>query len=177
LKLRFLAPTAACLVLAACANYHLGTGARLAFGTLYIAPIQNKVVLPQDQAVLTARLREAFARDGRVALVDSPQEADATLTVTVTGYRRDTAAVREADTGLASKFTLTLTTACTLRDARTGRAYFENRPIATRRNAFTDNGQPFSPLTGDQLQSEYNTLPILAESLANAISHAVLDVW
>jgi hypothetical protein len=37
-----------------------------------------------------------------------------------------------------------------------------------QREAFTDSGQ---------LQSEYQTLPLLAESLAAKVTHAALDVW
>jgi hypothetical protein len=36
---------------------------------------------------------------------------------------------------------------------------------------------PASSAVGNQLQSEYNTLPLLAEQLADQVSHTVLDVW
>jgi hypothetical protein len=45
---------------------------------------------------------------------------------------------------------------------------FENRPVNAHRDAFTDGGQ---------LQSEFQTLPLLAEALADKIAHAALDVW
>ncbi|HEY1110519.1 MAG TPA: hypothetical protein VGE76_17850, partial [Opitutaceae bacterium] len=134
---------------------------------LYIAPVANKTVLPQSQAILSTRLRETFARDGRVALAGSEDSADAVLTVTLVDYHRDVAAVREGDTGLARKFNLTLGALCTLKD-KTGKVIFENRPISAVREAFTDGGQ---------LQSEYQTLPLLAESLAGKVAHAALDSW
>jgi hypothetical protein len=31
--------------------------------------------------------------------------------------------------------------------------------------------------SNDQLQSEYNTLPLLASLLSDRVTHAVLDVW
>ena len=109
-----------------------------------------------------------FARDPRVTLVNSPDAADATLAVTITSYRRDVLTVREGDTGLARKFNLTLATLCTLRSRRESKVLFENRPVEVQRESFTDSGQ---------LQSEYQTLPLLAESLATKVAHAVLDVW
>jgi hypothetical protein len=88
----------------------------------------------------------------------------------------EVATVREGDAGLARKFNLYLTASCSLRDHRRGAAstpgngtyFFERRPITVQREAFTDVGQ---------LQSEYQALSLLAESLAARISHLVLDVW
>jgi hypothetical protein len=161
---------ACALLLAGCAHYHLGTGApeKLAFRTLYVAPVENRTLLPDARAALSTQLRETFLRDGRVALTPSPETADATLTVVINDYHRDAAAAREGDTGLARKFNLVLGAACTLRDNRAARTLFENRPISVSRESFTDGGQ---------LQSEYQALPLLAESLADRISHAALDIW
>jgi hypothetical protein len=172
-----LRPLALCICLAGCSHYQVGTGGRLDFTTVYVAPVANKTMLPQAQAVMTTQLRDALEKDGRISLVNSPQAADVTLSVVLVDYHRDVAAVREADTGLASKFTLTLGATCTLHDNRNGRAFFKNRPVSVERDVFTDSGQPWSPLTGDQLQAEYNTVPLLAESLGSKVAHTVLDVW
>ena len=155
-------------LLGACSHYQLGTGGQLTFTTLYVEPVANKTMLPQAQAILSTQLREAFLRDGRVTLVNSPQGADATLKVALTDYHREVATVQKDDTGLARKFVLTLGASCSLRDNRTDKVLFENRPVSTHRDAFTDGGQ---------LQSEYQTLPLLAESLGGKVAHAVLDVW
>jgi hypothetical protein len=151
-----------------CSHYQLGTGGKLTFTTLYVEPVANQTLLPQAQTLLSTHLRERFARDGRVTLVNSPEGADATLKVTINDYHREVATVNKQDTGLADKFTLTFGATCTLRDNRADRALFENRLVSTHRDAFTEGGQ---------LQSEYQTLPLLTESLAERIAHAVLDVW
>lgn len=156
------------LLLAGCSNYQLGTAGKLSFATLYVAPAENKILLPQAQAIITAQVRDAFVRDGRVSLVNSPESADATLRLVITDYHRDVQAARSDDTGLARKFTLRLGTVCTLRDNRTGKSLFTDRVVDVHRDAFTDGGQ---------LQSEYQTLPLLAESLAEKVTHTVLDVW
>lgn len=161
----------ACILVSAftgCANYHLGTTGRLGFSTLYVAPVQNRTLLPQAPAILSTALREKLLRDGRVTLVNSPAAAEATLEVIVKDYHRELLAARTDDTGLARKFSLVLDTTCTLRDNRTGQPLFADRPVQVRRDSFTDGGQ---------LQSEYQALPLLAQSLAEKVSHAVLDVW
>lgn len=161
----------ACAVLvtgSGCSHYQLGMGAKLSFQTLYVEPVANKSLLPQAQALLSTQLRERFARDGRVRLVNSRENADASLQVVINDYHREVATVRGGDTGLARKFTLTFSAICTLRDHRAGKILFENRLVSTHRDAFTEGGQ---------LQSEFQTLPLLTESLSERIAHAVLDVW
>lgn len=153
---------------AGCAHYRLGTGSEVSFRTLYVEPVANRTLLAQSQPIVSTRLREAFARDGRVRLANSAGAADASLTIIITQYGREIAAVREGDTGLARKFNVTLGVTCTLRDTRTGKVLFENRPILAVREVFTDSGQ---------LQAEYQTLPLLAEALATKVVHAALDVW
>lgn len=156
------------LGLAACAHYQLGTGGKLAFTTLYVAPVENRAMVPEAQSIVATALREALARDGRVTLVSTPEAADATLRVTLVGYQREMAAASSADTGLARKFALHLRATCTLADNRSQHPFFTNREITVTKDAFTDSGQ---------LQSEYQTLPLLADALASQVAHAVLDVW
>ncbi len=151
-----------------CANYRLGTDAKLTFHTLYVEPVANKTHLPQSQAIVSTQLREAFARDGRITLVDSPNAADATLTVVISDYHRDVAAVREGDTGLARKFNVVLGATCTLRDNRAQKNLFDQRVVDATREVFTDFGQN---------QAEFQALPLLAEALSAKIAHAALDVW
>jgi hypothetical protein len=154
--------------LAGCSHYQLGTGGALAFRTIYVAPIENKTLLPQARALVSTVLREELLRDGRVTLVNAPEQADATLSLVLSDYHRDVATVRPGDTGLARKFALTLAATITLRDNRTGKNLFEQRPVNAVQDAYTDSGQ---------LQSEYQALPLLAGALAKKVAHAALDVW
>ena len=152
----------------ACANYQLGTSAKVKFATLFIAPITSTTAIPQAQVLVTTQLREAFSRDGRVTLVDSPEAADAVLHLTLSGYNRTVAVARPDDTGLARRFDLTLQASATLTDTRSKKPYFSQRPLTAKRGVFTDSGL---------VPAEYQTLPLLAEQLANETLHAVLDVW
>ena len=157
-----------CLGFAACANYHLGTGAKVKFSTLFIAPVASTALIPQGQVLITTQLREAFIRDGRVTLVDSPEAAEAVLQLTLTGYDRTVAVSRSDDTGLARRLDLTLKAQATLTAEHGKQTYFARRPLAATRGVFTDSGL---------IPSEYQTLPLLAEQLADEALHAVLDVW
>jgi outer membrane lipopolysaccharide assembly protein LptE/RlpB len=155
------------LLLPACTHYRLGTGGELAFHSLYVEPVASDALLPQSRALVGTQLREAFLRDGRVTLANSADAAGATLHVSLKSYDRQATVARADDTGLARKFALTLTAECTLR-TRDGRVLFEKRIVRAQRDAYTDQGQ---------LPAEYQTLPLLAETLAQNVTHAVLDVW
>ena len=155
-------------LLGACANYQLGTGAKVKFATLFIAPVAGTTAIPQAQVLVTTQVREAFSRDGRVTLVDSPEAADAVLHITLSGYNRAVAVAWPDDTGLARRFDLTLQATATLTDTRSKKPYFSQRPLTAKRGVFTDSGL---------VPAEYQTLPLLAEQLANETLHAVLDVW
>lgn len=167
---------AAVFGLSGCANYRLGTSGQLAFRTLYVAPVVNEQSnLPQAVALVSTQLREAFLRDSRVILVNTPEEADATLTVRLVNYTRDSRARQSGDTGLSRKFDVTLDAEVSLRDNATKKDLFTKRKVRAGREIFTDpqaiNGQ------GQQLQAEFNNLPLLAETLAKNIRGAALDIW
>ncbi len=156
-------------VLAGCANYHLGTGVTLKFSKLYIAPVTSEALIPQAQALITTQLREAFIKDGRVTLVTNAAEADAVLHLTLTNYLRDVAVSQPNDTKLARRFDVSLQARATLTiGAETNQNGFTDRPILAKRGVFQDSGQQ---------QAEYQTLPLLAEVLAQEVLHATLDTW
>lgn len=158
----------AVLLTAGCAGYRLGTGSQLEFSTLHVAPVQMKALVPQAQPILTSAIRDAFMKDGRLALVSHPAADGASLQVIVRDYRRDVATVRPGDTGLARKFIVTLTVEASLANPADGRIFFTGRVIEVKRDVFTDSGQQ---------QAEYQILPLLAQDLADKLTHAVLDTW
>ena len=158
-----------------CSHYQFGTEGKLTFQTLYIAPVENKAKLPQAVAIITNQLREAFIHDGRVTVVDSPADADATLNVTLATYSRGVTTSRPDDTGMGRKFNLDLLASCTLIDNRSNAALFEGRLIAAQQQIFTTA----TPSDADsvQQQAEYQALPLLATGLAQKVAHTTLDVW
>jgi hypothetical protein len=167
-----------CLVLlaaAGCSHYRLGTEGKLSFHSLYIAPVENQARVPQAVAIVTAQIRDAFIRDGRVALVNSPDEADAVLTIKLSSYARNVATSRPEDTGLARKFNLALTAICTLRENHGGAPLLEDRPIEVEQQIFA-TATP-QQLDSNQGQAEYQALPQLAAKLADRTVHTTLDVW
>ncbi|MBC8039932.1 MAG: hypothetical protein H7Y06_05265 [Opitutaceae bacterium] len=157
------------LFLSGCSNYHLGSGGHTTFRTIYVAPVVNENSnLPQAVAIVSTQIREAFLRDPRVILVNTPGEAEATLTVTLVNYSRKAQTRQSTDTGLARKFDVTLDAEATLRSTNDNKVIFENRKVQAVRQVFVDSGQ---------LQAEYQNVPLLAEELGKNVLSATLDVW
>lgn len=167
LRIIFLSFTLLLPFLVGCSHYRLGTGGQISFSSLQVTPVTNKTFLPQATVILGTQIRDAFIRDNRLALIDGGG-ADATLETTITAFKRAVSTNLVNDTGLARSFTVTLSVSCTLRDNRSGKALFENRVITVQREVYTDNGL---------VQAEYQSLPVMAEPLAQKILHAVVDVW
>lgn len=163
------------LLFTGCSNYRLGTGGTRTFRTIYVAPVVNEAGIPQSVAIISTQLREAFLRDPRVLLVNTPEDAEAVLTVRLVRYGRDTQTLRTTDTGLARKFDVSLDAEATLRDTRDNKLIFENRKVKAVRQIFTDDQA--GPGTSQQLQAEYQNIPLLAETLAKNTLGATLDTW
>lgn len=167
LPLLFILGFVAAISSSGCAHYRLGSGSKLTFQKLYVAPVDSEALAPQARALVSARVREAFLRDSRVILVSSPEEAEAVLHITLKKYGREATVSQEKDASLARKFALTLTASCDLR-MRDGKELFTNREMRAERESYVDGGQ---------LKSEYEMMPYLADSLATRVTHAVLDTW
>jgi hypothetical protein len=159
---------ALCALFTGCSHYGLGPGAKLSFHSVYIPPVENRSDAPAAAALLSTLLRDEFLRDGRVQLVNSPEAAEATLSLVLVSYSRVGATARPGDTGLARKFAVTLSGKITLKDNRDGKVLFTGRTVDAVRDVFTDSGQ---------LPSETQALPLLAGDLAKKVAHAALDVW
>lgn len=157
-----------CLFTAGCASYHLGSPGETRFHSVFIPPVANDTFMPQSRAAVTTAIREAFARDGRVTLAESPSTADRIVEVRLADYSREmTSALRE-DTALARKFALTLTAEVKVVDPANPDAAATPASVAVSVDAFTDSGQQ---------QAEFQAVPLLAGRLAAEVVHRVLDTW
>ena len=118
------------ILLFGCGRYALGPVGEPPFQTLYVEAVTNDSLAPQAGPLASAALREAFLRDGRVKLTNSPDRAEATLSVRLTNYRRRATTFRSDDTARANAFQITLDGEATLSDNRPGgETLFQGRPV------------------------------------------------
>ena len=113
-----------------CSRYAFGPIGEPPFRTLYVEAVVNESLSPQAAPLASMSLREAFLRDGRVKLTDSPNKAEATLSIRLTNYRRQAASFRSDDTARANAFQITLDGEITLSENRAGgKTLFLDRPV------------------------------------------------
>jgi Lipopolysaccharide-assembly len=164
-----------------CSHYRLGTGVERDFESIFITPVETNSVYPQATALLTSQVRETFIRDGRLRVVNTPDEADAILTVKLEHFRRTRLTSLPTDSGLARKMGIKLEAVASLQDLKGAKIWFSDRPILVERQLFTDDGTGVgSPTTLQpiqQTQAEYAALPQLAEPFADQLKSIVLDTW
>jgi hypothetical protein len=158
-----------CLAVAGCASYKLGSTGPLPFHSLYVPPVRNTSYAPQGQALVTDLLRQTLMQEGNLQLTNQA-EADATLDVVLTDYRRSISATSSNNTLNAQSYTITLTANCTLVDNHTGKVYFKNLPV----NASIDT---YVSQTNDLAEPEYQAMPLLATDLGKKITSIVVSTW
>jgi len=175
--MRFLVPTfylrllaaLGAVVLAGCANYHLGAGGPLPFHTLYVPPAHVLANVAQAAAPVSELLRQSLLQESNLRLTDQA-DADATLEISLTDYQRGAAATEQNNSLNAVSFTLMLEATCTLVDNHSGKYYFKDRKIQIREEAYVQNGVSFN-------ESEYEAMPRLARDLGQKIKDAVVSTW
>lgn len=165
--LTLLLVTAAALLLGGCSGYQLGAGAKLPFNSVYVAPVINRSLAPQAQALLTDQTMMRLIEGGRVK-VEGKGAAQATLTITLTGFNRSLAISQASDTQLARAFDLELVAQITLTDSRSGVIYIDKQELRARQQVFGNSSEALA---------ERNAMPELTAKLALAITDAVEGVW
>lgn len=161
-----------------CASYNLGSHTEIPFESIYIRPATNESFAPQSQALVSAQIREAFIRDGRVKIVSDESKADAVLEVTITEYDRSSGARSRADTVSARTFRLSLKTEISLYNANAGDFYFQDRQLTETAGVYSDN--PYATTTNERqgyIRAEYNAMTRLARGIARQITDEVLSPW
>lgn len=147
-------------------NYRMGTTAEPPFSSITIETVKNDSFAPQMQAEMHRQLADTFAQEAVLHVV--PSGGRGRLSVTITDYRRDVAAVNPSDTVAAASYSMTLEAKATLTDVASGKVLFRDRPFRAMLPAYAKVG--FN-------RTESQTLPLLSRELAKNIKDAVVGVW
>ncbi len=154
------------LFLCGCSNYQLGTHASVPFSSITIQPVINDTFAPQAQALLHQQLADSLAQEKSLQVRGA--DGQASLIVRIIRYSKNVSATRSDDTVLGSSYQIEMTAECTLIDNRTGKPYFQNRPIYASADSYASSGYS---------SSEYQTMPILTRELARKIKESVVSTW
>jgi outer membrane lipopolysaccharide assembly protein LptE/RlpB len=175
LLLRLLLAAALVPVLGGCRSYQLGHPSELPFETIYVAPAKNESYAPQAQALVSAAVRKAILRDGRVKLIAQADEADAILELTISDYERRTGTRDPLDTSIAQDYDLILAVEIGLYDRRSGSYLIESKTLTDTTIAYLNN--LYTGEADGLTQAERQAMPRLARDLGRKIADTVLSAW
>ena len=167
------------LTLSGCRSYQLGHPAELPFESIYIRPVANDSFAPQAQALVSADVREAFIRDGRLKVLADEDAADVVLLINLTDYERSPGARSNVDRVKAFDFDIKLKSKVSLYNNNKGNYYLENETIEADSNAYTEN--PYAGTGALTTQTyhlaERQAMPQVSRELAQRIADRILSVW
>jgi outer membrane lipopolysaccharide assembly protein LptE/RlpB len=154
------------LILSGCAGYHVGSTLPKSVQSVSLA-IVNKTDEPSIEVAVKKALIAELQMDGRLE-VRPLEEADATLTVTLTKFDLDALAFSRRQGSLAAEYRMTLTAKAVLSDAQTGEVILES-PVVRGESEF--------PYAADLTTTKREGMPKAANDLARKVVSNVVTAW
>lgn len=158
------------LSLAGCAGYHLGAvdpGARAGDRSIEVIPFHNQTLEPRLSDAVTQAMRERLQRDGTYRLA-THDDADVTLTGTITGYSRKAVSFLRSDVITARNYRIEAIVHVVARDRVSGKVLLDKNV----------NGYTLIRIGTDLADAQRQSLPLLASDLArNVVEQLTEGAW
>lgn len=159
---------AACALLPGCASYRLGSMLPPEIKTVYIPTFVNETSEPFIETDVTRATMEALQLDGSLRIARSADDADAVLTVKLTGYDLNPLTYEKVRRTAANEYRLVLTAQVVLASTKGGKVLAED-PLVQGESTFD--------IAGDFTTSKATGLPVAARDLGRRIVAAVVEAW
>jgi hypothetical protein len=158
---------AATLLFSGCMGYQLGGSRPEGINSVAMAPIINNTTEPAIELQVTHAMRQRIQFDGRMALVNKAENADAVIEITLTNYRLSPIAYR-SDLGTTPRaYRLRITGAAELKDSKTGK-------ILSTSSTY---GESVFEFEDDLTTSKRDALPKAAEEIAKFMVDDLIERW
>ena len=154
----------ACMGLAGCGGYRVGTLLPEQYKTISVPMFKNATNQPNIEPLATNAVIEQLNVDRTLQVTD--RDPHLLLECTIVGYVRTP--IRYAGGTRPQEYRLTITVSATLTDLLEGKEMWARRPIS---------GHFEFPAGGDLHSSERTAIPIVMEDLARDIVEAVVEGW
>ena len=157
----------ATLLFSGCMGYRLGGTHPKGVESVFVAPVINQTLESAIELQVTHALRQRIQFDGRLKLVDSPNEADAVMEVVLTDYFLSAIAFRNDFKTTAEQYRIRISASSILKDAQTGKAitksetygettfFFESDLTTSKRSALPRAAQELAKFTVDDLVEQW----------------------
>ena len=149
-----------------CMHYTKGTGTKLPFKKIYVAPVKNDAYAPQAQALLTKKIRTKLANYPGIELTSAPTDG-AVLDIKIVSFSEPTDTTGDFDTFREDSVVMSMTVKVSLTNLD-GDKIFENAE-------FSENAEEY--IASSNINVRYQMMPNLLEKLATKICDAISTVW
>jgi hypothetical protein len=134
----------------------------------------NRTTVFNVETILTEKVRSEFISRGRYSIQPGTDSVDAVLTGDVTSVSLQPATL--ADTGLASRYVITMTASIEFRDVRANTVLWENPSLVFREDYEASSGQ--NALDQNAFfNQEANALDRISGDFARSIVSAILEAF
>ena len=157
----------ATLALSGCMGYQLGGAAPKGIETVYVNPIINTTTEPAMELQVAKALRERIQFDGRLKLVNTPEEADAVIDVELKKYALSAIAYRADLKTAAKEYRIRITGSATLKERSSGKI----------RSSSETYGEAVFEFDSDLTTSKRDALPRAAQELAKFTVDDLIEQW
>ena len=157
----------ATLLFTGCMGYQLGGSRPEGIKTVTMAPVVNSTGEPAIELPITHAMRQRIQFDGRMKLVNSEEDADAIIEVTLTQYALSAVSYRADLRTTPSTYRLRITGIADLKDTATGKI------ISTS----STYGEATFQFKTDLTSSKRDGLPIAAKEIAKFMVDDLIERW
>jgi len=154
-----------CAVFAGCA-YRVGPTSTLNVRSIAVPNFKNVTYEPRISVQITDAVIKRLQTEGSIKVVGE-EAADATLTGTITEWRRSPLRYDRHNVLVTSEYQLVIYATAILTDNRTGKRLVEGNFTGTTAYLFFD----------DLAQAERQAFSLAADDLARRITDRILDAW
>lgn len=148
-------------------GYRLGTSLPPDIRSVHVPAFGNETREPQLEAEATQAVIREIQRDGTLRITDA-DNADAILTVTLTGITEDALRYTRDNADTAEEYRLRLEATMTLARRTTDEAVVDRQTV---------QGRATFEFTGDMASSRQSAIPAASRDLARAIVSAMIEHW
>ncbi len=148
-------------------GYQLGGTRPAGIETVYVAPIINRTTEPAVELQIAQALRERIHLDGRMKLLNTRNQSDAVIEVTLTEYRLSPIAYRDDLKTAAQDYRLRITGSAQLKNGKTGEVLSES----------TNYGEATFRFEADLTNSKRMALPAAAQEFSTLILDDLIERW
>ena len=166
-RIHLLNTLAATLLLSGCMGYKLGGSRPEGIETVSMAPVVNATTEPAIELQVTHAMRQRIQFDGRLKLVNSTQNADAIIEVTLTKYDLTPIAYKDDLKTTPDMYRLRITAEAELKNAKTGESLSKSDTY----------GEATFKFVGDLTSAKRDALPRAADEIAKFMVDDLVERW